>query len=152
MAPKHPMNCYCLQESTHLWHFCWYVFGKVVRKIRYTFSSNHNVHKSLCGLCFWAPDALNRIDYSKIYQLKVLEPKNKGHINFYECCDLTKNATYNRLEHFRALYVPKFEQNRLCSKLWRNEWSDSPISVVVIIMARSFPRHTHITTKLTIMS
>ena len=118
--------------------------GKIVQHlIYYFFSSNHNIHKSLCGLCFWAPDASNMIDFSKIYQLKVLEPKNKGHINFYECCDLTKNATYNRLEHFRALYVPKFEQNRLCSKLWRNEWSDSPISVVVIIMARSFPRHTH---------
>ena len=22
------------------------------------FMSNHNVHKSLCGLCFWAPDPL----------------------------------------------------------------------------------------------
>ena len=26
--------------------------------IRYTFSSNHNVHKSSCGRCFWAPDPL----------------------------------------------------------------------------------------------
>ena len=25
---------------------------------RYTFSSNHNIHKSLCGLCFWASDPL----------------------------------------------------------------------------------------------
>ena len=23
---------------------------------RYTFSSNHNIHKSFCGLCFWASD------------------------------------------------------------------------------------------------
>ena len=30
------------------------------------------------------------IDFSKIFQLKCLEPKNKGHKNFYECCDLTK--------------------------------------------------------------
>ena len=28
--------------------------------------------------------------FSKIYQLKCLKPKNKGHSNFYECCDLTK--------------------------------------------------------------
>ena len=55
--------------------------------VRYTFSSNYNIHKSLCGLCFWAPDHL--ID-SKIYRLKGLEPKNKGRTNFYECCDLTK--------------------------------------------------------------
>ena len=25
---------------------------------RYTFSSNHNIYQSLCGLCFWAPDPL----------------------------------------------------------------------------------------------
>ena len=30
--------------------FCMYV--------RYTFSSNHNIHKNSCGLCFWAPDPL----------------------------------------------------------------------------------------------
>ena len=29
------------------------------------------------------------IDFSKIYQLKGLGPKNKGQTNFYESCDLT---------------------------------------------------------------
>ena len=29
-----------------------------VCSIRYTFSSNHNIHKSSCGLCFCAPDPL----------------------------------------------------------------------------------------------
>ena len=24
--------------------------------VRYTFSSNHNIHKGSCGLCFWASD------------------------------------------------------------------------------------------------
>ena len=28
------------------------------RYLRYTFSSNHNVHKTLCRSCFWAPDPL----------------------------------------------------------------------------------------------
>ena len=32
------------------------------------------------------------IDFIKIYQLKGLKPKNKGHTNFYECCDLTENT------------------------------------------------------------
>ena len=33
---------------------------------------------------FWASDPLiNRLK-------KSLKPKNKGHANFYECCDLTK--------------------------------------------------------------
>ena len=34
------------------------------------------------------------MDFSKIYQLKVLEPKNKGHTKFHECCDLTKKYVY----------------------------------------------------------
>ena len=31
-------------------------------------------------------------DFSEIYQLKDPKPKKKGHTNFYECCDLTKNV------------------------------------------------------------
>ena len=31
-------------------------------------------------------------DFSKIYQLKGLKPKNKCRTNFYECCDLTKKV------------------------------------------------------------
>ena len=50
------------------------------------FWSNHNFQKSLCGLCFWAPDIL--VDR---FFLKGLKPKNKGHTNFYECCDLRRN-------------------------------------------------------------
>ena len=33
---------------------------------------------------------LSLIDFTKIYELKGLKPKDKGHINFYENCDLTK--------------------------------------------------------------
>ena len=39
---------------------------------------------------FFELQTLLLIDFSKIYQLKGLEPKNKGCTNFYECCDLTK--------------------------------------------------------------
>ena len=35
---------------------------------------------------------LQLIDFSRIYQLKGLEPKNKGHTKFYECCALTKKV------------------------------------------------------------
>ena len=35
---------------------------------------------------------LKSIDLIKIYQLKGLEPKNKGCTTFYECCDLTKKV------------------------------------------------------------
>ena len=34
------------------------------------------------------------IDFTKINQLMGLEPKNKGHMNFYEHCDLTKKYIY----------------------------------------------------------
>ena len=55
------------------------------------FSSNHNIHKSSYGLCFWASDNL-MIDFTKIFQLKGLKLKDKGHTNFYECCNLTKKV------------------------------------------------------------
>ena len=35
---------------------------------------------------------LSSIDFTKTFQLKGLKPKNKGHMNFYECCDLTKKV------------------------------------------------------------
>ena len=36
--------------------------------------------------------SLKSIDFTKIFQLQGLKPKKKGHINFYECCDLTKKV------------------------------------------------------------
>ena len=36
--------------------------------------------------------SLKLIDFSKIFQLKDLKLKNKGHTNFYECCDLMKKV------------------------------------------------------------
>ena len=59
--------------------------------MRYSFSSKHNIHKSLCGLSFWTSDPLIDI-FCKINQLKGLKPKKKGHTNFYECCNLTKKV------------------------------------------------------------
>ena len=35
---------------------------------------------------------LSMVDFTWIYQLKSLKPKNKGDTNFYECCDLTKKV------------------------------------------------------------
>ena len=55
------------------------------------FSSNRNIHKSSCDLCFWASDPLIK-RFCKIYQLKGLKPKNKVHTNFYECCGLTEKV------------------------------------------------------------
>ena len=55
---------------------------------RYTFTSNHNIHKSLRGLCFSA--LIDR--FYKIRQLKGMNPKFKDQMNFYECCDLMKKV------------------------------------------------------------
>ena len=35
---------------------------------------------------------LQSMNFSRIYQLKGLKPKTKGHMNFYECCDLTEKV------------------------------------------------------------
>ena len=32
------------------------------------------------------------IDFTEVFQLKCLKSKNKGHTNFYDCCDLTKKV------------------------------------------------------------
>ena len=55
------------------------------------FPPNHNIHKSSCGLCYWASDLLIERFYKNL-SIKGLKPKNKGHTNFYECCDLTKKV------------------------------------------------------------
>ena len=57
---------------------------------RYTFSSNHYDHKSSYGFCFWA--TLWLIDFTTINQ--VLKPKNKGRMNSFERCALTKKFKY----------------------------------------------------------
>ena len=49
---------------------------------RYTFLSNHNIHKSSCGLCFWALHPLIEIFFSEIYQLDVWRPKTKAALTF----------------------------------------------------------------------
>ena len=35
---------------------------------------------------------LSLTEFTKIFQLKGLKPKNKGHANFYEFCDLMKKV------------------------------------------------------------
>ena len=57
--------------------------------IRYTFLLNHNIHKRLYGLCFWAPNPLINRFYLNL-SIKGSEVEKKGQMNFYECCDLTK--------------------------------------------------------------
>ena len=44
----------------------------------------------VCVFFIFGLQTLSLIDLSKIYELKSLEPKNKGHMNFYEHCDLMK--------------------------------------------------------------
>ena len=44
----------------------------------YTFSSTHNIHKSSCGLCFWALHPLIENFFSEICQLYVWSPKTNA--------------------------------------------------------------------------
>ena len=55
------------------------------------FRQNHKIIK-VCLVFVFGLQTLKLIDFSKIYQLKGLKPKNKGHMNFYEYCDLTKKV------------------------------------------------------------
>ena len=41
------------------------------------------------------------IDFTKAIQLKGLKPKNKGHMNFYECCDLTKKVYLEKVPIYK---------------------------------------------------
>ena len=47
--------------------------------------------KICVAFVFWL-QTLQLIDFSKVYRLKGLKPKYKGHTNFYECCDLTEKV------------------------------------------------------------
>ena len=83
------------------------------------FSSNHNIHKSSYGFCIRASDPL-LIDFAKRFQLKGLKPINKGHTNFFECCDLTKKIylgflvgirfshSWNQQQFFPSYFLKSF--------------------------------------------
>ena len=81
-----------MQAPGHLFIFSKYIYCRkqITRFTTYTFSSNHNIHKSSCGMCFWASNPLILL---KSCQLKWLKHKNQGHMNFYECFYLTKKYT-----------------------------------------------------------
>ena len=50
----------------------------------------------VCVAFVFGLQTLHLIDFSKIFLLKDLKPKNKGHTNFCECCELTKKE-YSRM-------------------------------------------------------
>ena len=75
--------------------------------IRYTvFSSNHNLHKSLHGISFWASDP-----FWKIYQLKCLNPINKDHAKFYECCELMKKVYLTYIQKKNGPFILNYKIN-----------------------------------------
>ena len=47
---------------------------------------------NVCVAFVFGLQTLKLIVYTKIYQLKGPKPKNKGHTNIYECCELTKKV------------------------------------------------------------
>ena len=63
---------------------------------------------------------LSLIDFCKIYQFKGLEPKNKGHTNFYECCDSDLTKKYIQAIY---LYIPWSFPTK-CMKIWRQRYAD----------------------------
>ena len=47
----------------------------------------------VCVAFVFELQTLESMDFTKFYQLKGLKLKSKGHTNFYEVCDLTKNVS-----------------------------------------------------------
>ena len=81
------------------------------------------------------------MDFSKVYQLKGLELKNKGHMNFYECCDLTKKYIYHQFFIFFCIgnyscLVAKFHLSRSIG--FHMVQSYIPTMLIVIISWVSF--------------
>ena len=48
------------------------------RRLEILFPSNHNIHKSLCGLCFWASDPLIDRFYKNLSIKGATEAKTQG--------------------------------------------------------------------------
>ena len=55
-------NIHAAGEETQMTFFP-YVFDDDASILDILFLSNHNIHKSLCGLCFWASNPLIEGDY-----------------------------------------------------------------------------------------
>ena len=96
---------------------------------RYTFLSNHNIHKRLCGLCLGnirMGEGLQSIAFTKINWLKVPHSQNKGHTIFYKHCDLTKKYNYRAAiwygaeegSHSFSLSSLEIFQE-ICTKKWK---------------------------------
>ena len=56
---------------------------------------------------FFGLQTLELKDFSKIFQIKGLKLKTKGHMNFYECCDLTKKVYL--VVHIPATFVTYYQ-------------------------------------------
>ena len=91
---------------------------------RYIFSSNPNIHKSSCGLCFWAPDPLIDRFYLNL-SIKGSGAQKQRAKNFYEHWDLTKKYIYYDVDRLRCS-TSKDAGRNLCEKRKKNEWSRQP--------------------------
>ena len=60
---------------------------------------------------------------TKIFQFKGLNPKNKGHTNFYECCDLTKKS----ISSFLWKFLPKLFLRIICLQLLKSTNTNPPL-------------------------
>ena len=78
----------------------------------YDFLSKHNLQ------------TLQSIDFTKIYQLKSLEFKNKGHMNFYEFCDLMKNISKYHISSTSGVQVLLTVKNTPKTRFSESQFSE----------------------------
>ena len=67
--------------------------------------------------------------FYRIYQLMGLKPKNKGHANFYECCDLTKKVylmfVYGRFEGWIMVFIHSSSTHSHSLQVDNADWQDT---------------------------
>ena len=68
---------------------------------------------NVCVVFVFGLQTLKLKDFAKIYQLKGLKLKSKGHANFYECCDLTKKV-YKHPTYIILMLMNEGERKGCC--------------------------------------
>ena len=83
---------------------------------------------SVCLAYVFGLQALSSMDFSKFYQLKGLQPKNKAHLNFYESC-------VELIQHHKN-GIPRCDGNDWCIVI-----ADIQVSIVIIFGRSSIVRN-----------
>ena len=89
-----------IQCDTNLLYFLLHFRLYHIKVHKYNFCQITTFIK-VCVAIVFGLQTLQLIHFTKIYQLKCVTPQNKGHMNFYECCDLREEV----VRGFKNFYI-----------------------------------------------